>query len=68
MTSAVSARLAAPTRRASRSWPTASPCSTCWAPRFTRICLNRNRLLLDGYADRPEGPHAATHGSVANRS
>jgi siderophore synthetase component len=36
------------------------------APRFTRICLNRNRLLLDGYADRPERPHAATHGSVAN--
>ncbi len=36
------------------------------APRFTRICLNRNRLLLDGYADRPERPHAATHGSVRN--
>jgi siderophore synthetase component len=36
------------------------------APRFDRICLNRNRLLLDGYADRPERPHAATHGTVAN--
>ncbi|HEY2702441.1 MAG TPA: IucA/IucC family siderophore biosynthesis protein [Candidatus Dormibacteraeota bacterium] len=36
------------------------------APRFTRICLNRNRLLLDGYADRPERPHAATCGTVAN--
>jgi siderophore synthetase component len=36
------------------------------APRFTRICLNRNRLLLDGYADRPERPHAATFGTVAN--
>ncbi len=36
------------------------------APQFTRICLNRNRLLLDGYADRPERPHAATHGSVRN--
>ncbi|MGH7750581.1 MAG: IucA/IucC family C-terminal-domain containing protein, partial [Candidatus Dormibacteria bacterium] len=36
------------------------------APRFARICLNRNRLLLDGYADRPERPHAATHGTVAN--
>ncbi|HVS45014.1 MAG TPA: IucA/IucC family siderophore biosynthesis protein [Candidatus Dormibacteraeota bacterium] len=36
------------------------------APRFARICLNRNRMLLDGYADRPERPHAATHGTVAN--
>lgn len=36
------------------------------APRFTRICLNPNRLLLDGYADRPERPHAATHSSVRN--
>jgi siderophore synthetase component len=36
------------------------------APRFARICLNRNRLLLDGYADRPERPHAATFGTVAN--
>jgi siderophore synthetase component len=34
--------------------------------RFPRICLNRNRLLLDGYADRPERPHAATHGTVPN--
>ena len=36
------------------------------APRLARICLNRNRMLLDGYADRPERPHAATHGTVAN--
>jgi hypothetical protein len=36
------------------------------APRFTGICLNPNRLLLDGYADRPERLHAATHGSVRN--
>jgi siderophore synthetase component len=36
------------------------------APRFARICLNRNRLLLDGYTDRPERPHAATCGTVAN--
>jgi siderophore synthetase component len=36
------------------------------APRFARICLNRNRLLQDGYADRPERPHAATFGTVAN--
>ncbi len=36
------------------------------APRFAKICLNRNRLLQDGYADRPERPHAATHGTVRN--
>jgi siderophore synthetase component len=36
------------------------------APRLARICLNRNRLLLDGYADRPERPHAATFGTVVN--
>jgi siderophore synthetase component len=36
------------------------------APRFARICLNRNRLLQDGYADRPERPHAATFGTVRN--
>lgn len=36
------------------------------APRLERLCLNRNRLYLDGYRDRPERPHAAVHGSVAN--
>ncbi|MYY01160.1 IucA/IucC family siderophore biosynthesis protein [Streptomyces sp. ATexAB-D23] len=35
-------------------------------PRIERLCLNRNRLHLDGYRDRPERPHAAVHGSVAN--
>ena len=35
-------------------------------PRFAKICLNRNRLLQDGYADRPERPHAATFGTVRN--
>lgn len=35
-------------------------------PRFDKLCLNRNRLLLDGYADRPERPHAATFGTVRN--
>nr|WP_189133097.1 IucA/IucC family siderophore biosynthesis protein [Wenjunlia tyrosinilytica] len=35
-------------------------------PRIERLCLNRNRLLLDGYGDRPERPHAAVHGTVAN--
>jgi siderophore synthetase component len=36
------------------------------SPRFAKICLNRNRLLLDGYADRPERPHAAVFGTVRN--
>jgi len=33
---------------------------------LAKICLNRNRLLLDGYGDRPERPHAATFGTVRN--
>ncbi|MFI7275805.1 IucA/IucC family protein [Streptomyces sp. NPDC049879] len=36
------------------------------APRIDRLCLNRNRLHLDGYRDRAERPHAAVHGTVAN--
>jgi siderophore synthetase component len=36
------------------------------APDLARLCLNRNRLLLDGYADRPQRPHAAVHGRVPN--
>ncbi|MFI9274786.1 IucA/IucC family protein [Kitasatospora sp. NPDC052896] len=35
-------------------------------PEIDRLCLNRNRLLLDGYRDRPERPHAAVHGRVRN--
>lgn len=35
-------------------------------PDIERLCLNRNRLLHDGYRDRPERPHAAVHGRVAN--
>lgn len=35
-------------------------------PRIQRLCLNRNRLHLDGYRDRPERPHAAVHGTVPN--
>ncbi|WP_405019449.1 IucA/IucC family protein [Kitasatospora sp. NBC_00070] len=37
-----------------------------FTPRIDRLCLNRNRLLLDGYRDRPERPHAAVHGEVDN--
>ncbi|MFF7994855.1 IucA/IucC family protein [Kitasatospora xanthocidica] len=35
-------------------------------PRIDRLCLNRNRLLLDGYQDRPHRPHAARFGTVPN--
>ncbi|MFE9911536.1 IucA/IucC family protein [Streptomyces clavifer] len=35
-------------------------------PTIERLCLNRNRLHLDGYRDRPERPHAAVHGRVPN--
>jgi len=35
-------------------------------PTIERLCLNRNRLHLDGYRDRPERPHAAVHGLVPN--
>lgn len=35
-------------------------------PEIDRLCLNRNRLLLDGYHDRPARPHAARHGTVPN--
>ncbi|BBL80947.1 iron transporter [Rubrobacter xylanophilus] len=36
------------------------------APSFTRLCLNRNRLLDYGYADDGERPHASAHGRVTN--
>ncbi|WP_199824038.1 IucA/IucC family siderophore biosynthesis protein [Streptomyces sp. NBRC 109706] len=35
-------------------------------PRIKRLCLNRNRLQLDGYRDRSVRPHAAVLGTVAN--
>jgi siderophore synthetase component len=35
-------------------------------PRIDRLCLNRNRLLLDGYRDRPTRPHVEPHGTVPN--
>lgn len=35
-------------------------------PRIARLCLNRNRLHLDGYRDRAQRPHAAVHGTVRN--
>ncbi|QNE74412.1 IucA/IucC family siderophore biosynthesis protein [Streptomyces finlayi] len=35
-------------------------------PRIERLCLNRNRLHVDGYRDRSQRPHAAVHGTVPN--
>lgn len=35
-------------------------------PRIDRLCLNRNRLHLDGYRDRARRPHAAVHGTIPN--
>lgn len=35
-------------------------------PEFTKLCLNRNRLLEYGYGDAPGRPHASEHGSVRN--
>ncbi|MEV5609636.1 IucA/IucC family siderophore biosynthesis protein [Streptomyces sp. NPDC052225] len=35
-------------------------------PRIERLCLNRNRLHLDGYRDRSHRPHAAVRGTVPN--
>ncbi|MET7508556.1 IucA/IucC family siderophore biosynthesis protein [Streptomyces albidoflavus] len=37
-----------------------------FAPEIERLCLNRNRLHLDGYRDRAARPHAAVHGTVHN--
>ncbi|MET8673823.1 IucA/IucC family siderophore biosynthesis protein [Streptomyces albidoflavus] len=37
-----------------------------FAPEIERLCLNRNRLHLDGYRDRAARPHAAVHGKVPN--
>ncbi|HEY3870088.1 MAG TPA: IucA/IucC family siderophore biosynthesis protein [Actinocrinis sp.] len=36
------------------------------APRIDRLCLNRNRLLLDRYRDRPDRPHIEAFGQVGN--
>lgn len=35
-------------------------------PTFTKLCLNRNRLLDYGYDDEGGRPHASTHGAVTN--
>ena len=37
-----------------------------FAPKIDRLCLNRNRLLLDGYRDLPERPHIEASGMIAN--
>jgi siderophore synthetase component len=35
-------------------------------PRIDRLCLNRGRLLLDGYRDRATRPHVEPYGTVPN--
>jgi siderophore synthetase component len=35
-------------------------------PQIDRLCLNRNRLLLNGYRDRADRPHVEAHGVVPN--
>ncbi|GGL39628.1 iron transporter [Halarchaeum grantii] len=35
-------------------------------PEFTKLALNRNRLLDYGYDDAPGRPHASEHGTVTN--
>ncbi len=35
-------------------------------PEFTKLCLNRNRLLDCGYEDADGRPHASEHGTVPN--
>ncbi|MDJ0724026.1 MAG: IucA/IucC family siderophore biosynthesis protein [Prochloraceae cyanobacterium] len=36
------------------------------APQFTKLCLNRNRLITYGYADDGDRPHASAFGKVTN--
>jgi len=35
-------------------------------PQFTKLCLNRNRMLDYGYADDEDRPHASEYGHVRN--
>lgn len=35
-------------------------------PKFTKLCLNRNRMLDYGYADDDDRPHASEYGYVNN--
>ncbi|NJN74103.1 MAG: GNAT family N-acetyltransferase [Limnothrix sp. RL_2_0] len=35
-------------------------------PEFTKLCLNRNRLITYGYGDDSDRPHAAAYGKVKN--
>ncbi|OYD06491.1 iron transporter [Paludifilum halophilum] len=35
-------------------------------PRFTKLCLNRNRMLDYGYGDDDDRPHASEYGKVTN--
>ncbi|WP_224270765.1 IucA/IucC family protein [Haloprofundus salinisoli] len=35
-------------------------------PEFTKLCLNRNRMVDNGYGDAAGRPHASEHGTVRN--
>ncbi|MBH8606434.1 IucA/IucC family siderophore biosynthesis protein [Thermoactinomyces sp. CICC 10521] len=35
-------------------------------PKFTKLCLNRNRMLDYGYSDGDDRPHASEYGQVSN--
>jgi siderophore synthetase component len=35
-------------------------------PKFTKLCLNRNRMLDYGYSDDDDRPHASEYGQVTN--
>ncbi len=35
-------------------------------PKFTKLCLNRNRMLDYGYEDDVDRPHASEYGKVTN--
>ncbi|SDI18689.1 IucA/IucC family protein [Alteribacillus bidgolensis] len=35
-------------------------------PRMTKLCLNRNRMMAEGYSDSDDRPHASEYGLVPN--
>ncbi|SDH83669.1 Siderophore synthetase component [Alteribacillus persepolensis] len=35
-------------------------------PKMSKLCLNRNRMLAEGYGDRNDRPHASEYGKVTN--
>ncbi|WP_085521072.1 IucA/IucC family protein [Tuberibacillus sp. Marseille-P3662] len=35
-------------------------------PQINKLCLNRNRMIDDGYSDGDDRPHASEHGTLTN--